>query len=72
MIYIIVINMQDAILMAKILDMKAKKKLVNDTPNIKVPQVSSTTNVLLKYNPQWTLMNNEAVVGLKLQSIKKY
>lgn len=64
--------MQDAILMAKILDKKAKKKLVNNTPNIKVPQVCSTTNVLLKYNPQWTLMNNKAVVGLKLQSIKKY
>lgn len=35
-------------------------------------QVCSTTNILLKYNWHLNLTNNEAAVGLELQSIKKY
>ena len=59
--------MQDAILMAKILDGSAKKKqLVINTPNKKGIWVCSTTNVLLKYNWYLNLIVNKAAVDLGL------
>ncbi len=68
-----VIAMQDAILMAKVLDESTKRKLfIIDMPNAEVTRVCSTTNVLLKYN--WHLLptDDEATVDLGLQSIEKY
>ena len=64
--------MQDAILMAKVLEGNAKKQLVVNTPDAKITQVCSTTNILLKYNWHLNLMDNEVAVYLGLQSNKKY
>lgn len=70
--YTNVIAMQNAIIKAKLLIGSAIKELVIDIPDTKVTQVCSTTNMLLKYNQHQNPTNNEAVVDLGLQSVKKY
>ncbi len=71
--YTNVIAMQDAILMAKVLDGSAKRKdLVVDTPDAEVTRVCRATNVLLKYNWHLNPTDNEAAVDLGLRSVKKY
>ncbi len=68
-----VIATQDAILMTKVLDGSAiRKQLVVDTPNIKVLQVCSTTNVALKYNWHLNPTDDDSAMNLGLQSVKKY
>ncbi len=68
-----VIAMQDAILIAKVLDGSAKRKqLVIDTPDAEVTWIYSATNVLLKYNWHLNPTDNEAAIDLGLQSVKKY
>ncbi len=68
-----VIAMQDAILMAKVLDESAKRKqLVVDTPNAEVTWVCSATNILLRYNWHLNPTDNEAAVDLGLRNVKKY
>ncbi len=65
--------MQDAILMAKVLDGSTKRKqLVVDTPNAEVTRVCSATNVLLKYNWHLNPRDDETAVDLRLRSVKKY
>ncbi len=59
--------------MAKVLDRIVKRKyFVVDIPNIEIWQVCSTANVLLKYNWHLNLIDDESVVDLGLQSVKKY
>ncbi len=68
-----VIAMQDAILMAQVLDESAKRKqLIVDTPDVEVTWVCSATNVLLKYNWHLNPTDDKAAVDLGLQSVKKY
>ena len=68
-----VIAIQDVILIAKILVGSAKKKkLIIDMPNMEVTQKCNATNVLLKYNWYLNPTDDEVVVNLELQSIKKY
>ena len=56
-----------AILINKILVGSTKKKeLVVNTPDTKVTQVCSATNILLKYNWHLDPMDNETVVHLGL------
>ncbi len=71
--YTNVIAMQNAILMAKVLDEFAKRKqLVVDTPNPEVTRVCSAINIILKYNWHLNPTEDKAVVDLGLQSVKKY
>ncbi len=68
-----IIAMQDAILMAKVLDGGAKRKqLVVDTPDAEVTWICSATNVLLKYNWHLNRTDDKAAVDLGLRSVKKY
>ena len=68
-----VIAMQNAILIAKLIIMSAKKNELNvDMPNTEVTRLCSATNFLLKYNWHLNLIDNKAVINLGLQSIKKY
>ncbi len=66
-----IIAIQDAMLIAKVLDGSAKRKqLVVDTPNIEVTGVCNVTNVLLKYNWHLNPTDDEAVVDLACEALK--
>lgn len=70
--YIHVINMQDIIIMAKILDGSDKKiQPVVNMPDTKIMYVYNITNIFLKYNWHSNTINNEIAVDLRLQNIKK-
>ena len=68
-----IIAMQGTTLIAKLPIGSAKEKeLVVNIPDPEVTWVCSTTNVLLKYNQYLDLTDNEAIVDLRLQSVKKF
>ena len=68
-----VIAIQDALLIAKLSVKNAKiKEFVIDTPDVKVMQVCSATNVWLKYNCHLDPTGYKAAINLGLQSVKKY
>lgn len=59
--------------MAKIQDESDNsKQLIVDMLDIEVIWVSNITNVLPKYNWYLNLTNNETIMNLELQNIKKY
>ena len=50
----------------------SKKELVVNTLDVEVTRIYSATNMLLKYNWHFNPMNEEVVMDLELQSVRKY
>lgn len=67
--YTNVISIQDAIVIAKILNKNAKKKLVINMHDVEVIRVWNTKNILPKYNWYLDSTENRIVIAWKLENI---